>query len=69
MILNITNNAIPLSVYYHVGGVMVCVLFLILDLQCGRSWVSSPGWVTPKTIKLVFVASPLSRIMFLSGEL
>ena len=29
-------------------------------LECGRSWVSSPGRVKPKTIKLVFVASPLS---------
>ena len=60
MILNITNNAINLSVYNHVGGVMVCMLFLILDLESGRSSVSSPGRVTPKTIKLVFVASPLN---------
>ena len=28
--------------------------------ECGRSWDSINDWVKPKTIKLVFVASPLS---------
>jgi hypothetical protein len=35
----------------RIGGVMLC----------GRSWVRAPLWVKPKTIKLVFVASPLSK--------
>ena len=29
-------------------------------LECGRLFGSSPGWVKPKTIKLVFAASLLS---------
>ena len=42
----------------YMGGVMVSVLVP----ECGRSWIQAPDRVKPKTIKLVFVVSPLSML-------
>ena len=61
----------------HTGGVMVSLLAsIVIDrgskealfrsarLDCDRSWVQrSPVQVKPKTIKLVFVTSPLSAVV------
>jgi hypothetical protein len=33
----------------------------ICRLECDRTWISSPGLVKSKTLKSVFVASPLNR--------
>jgi len=44
------------SIWHHIGGVMI----KRARLRCGRSWVRAPDRTKPKTIKLVFVASPLS---------
>ena len=41
----------------RIGGVMVAVP---ASSVVGRGFESSPGQIKPKTIKLVFVASPLS---------
>jgi hypothetical protein len=48
------NNSYTSNIENHIVGVMVSVL-----APSGRSWVQV-GWVKPMTIKVVFVASPLS---------